>query len=317
MAKYVFSNVIGSFVFDEKFKLADKVLFKDLSQYKNKKNSEEKLKNKYKDIKGISEEQLSKILQFFKNNKYFTDFYKKNLALTKEGIRDAVKDDVLIIQAINNIEDIEKVINILVKRLRDWYSFYNPEFSQSIESHEKFVELILKKDKKELLKEINIKKEETMGKDFSKKDLEPIMSLAKEISQLYDFRKKQESYLGSLMKGVCPNLAEVAGVLIGARLIEGAGSLRHLATLPSSVIQLIGAEKALFRHIRNKKNLPPKFGFIFAHNLIQRNMKNSGKAARTLADKIGIAVRVDYFKGKFIGDKLRKEVEEKLSIKIN
>ena len=74
-------------------------------------------------------------------------------------------------EAINNIEDIEKVINILVKRLRDWYGFYNPEFSESIESHEKFVELILKKDKEELLKELKIKKEESMGKDFSKEEL--------------------------------------------------------------------------------------------------------------------------------------------------
>ena len=309
-AKYIFSNLIGSFVFDENFKVVDKILFKNL-EYKNKNKFEEKLKNKYKDIKALEENQLKKILLFFKNNRYFSDFYKKNLLLTKEKIKGSVSDDLLIIQTISNIEDIDKVINILVKRLRDWYSLYNPEFSRSIENHEKFVELILKKNKEELLKEIKVEKEESMGNDLSKGDLEPIMNLAKEITQLYSFRKKQETYLEVLMKKTSPNLTEIAGVLIGAKLIEEAGSLKHLATLPSSVIQLLGAEKALFRHIRNKKNLPPKFGVIFAHALIQKNMKNAGKVARTLADKIAIAVKVDYFKGEFIGDKLKKGLEER------
>ena len=312
MAKYIFSNLISSFVFDENFKVVDKILFKDIKQFENKNQFENKLKNKYKDAKvTIEEHQLKKILLFFKNNRYFSDFYKKNLLLTKEKIKGSVSDDLLIIQTISNIEDIDKVINILVKRLRDWYSLYNPEFSRSIENHEKFVELILNKTKEELLKEIKVKKEESMGNDLSKENLEPIMSLAKEVAQLYNFRKKQETYLEVLMKKTSPNLTELAGVLIGAKLIEEAGSLKHLATLPSSVIQLLGAEKALFRHIRNKKNLPPKFGVIFAHTLIQKNMKDAGKVARTLADKIAIAVKVDYFKGEFIGDKLRKELEKR------
>lgn len=316
MAKYIFSNLIGSFAFDEKFEVVDKILFKDLGQYKNKSHYEEKLKNKYKDAKDAEKSQLNEILLFFKNNKYFNNFYKKNLILTKEKIKDSVKDDLLIIQTISNIEDADKVTNILIKRLRDWYSFYNPEFSESIDNHEKFVELILKKNKEELLKEIKIKKEESMGRDFSKEDLEPIRNLAKEINNLFDFRKRQEMYLENLMKKTCPNLAEVAGISIGAKLIKVAGSLRNLALLPASVIQLLGAEKALFRHIRNKKNLPPKFGVIFAHKLVQKNAKEAGKAARSLADKITIAVKVDYFKGNFIGDKLKKELEEKFKDEI-
>ncbi|MBL7054393.1 hypothetical protein ISS05_01395 [Candidatus Woesearchaeota archaeon] len=311
MAKYIFSNLVGSFAFDEKFKVVDKILFKNLSEYKNKDKSEKRLINKYKDAKKADENQLKKILLFFKNNQYFNEFYKKNLLLTKEKIKESVKDDVLIIQTISNIEDIDKVINMLVKRLRDWYAFYNPEFSESIEGHEDFVKLILKKNKKELLREIKVKEEESMGGDFSKENLEPIMNLAKEVNELYNFRNKQGEYLEKLMKKICPSMAEVAGVLIGAKLIEVAGSLKHLAMLPASVIQLLGAEKALFRHIKNKKNLPPKFGVLFEHKFIQKNFKNSGKAARTLADKICIAVKVDYFKGKFIGDKLNKELDEK------
>lgn len=312
MTKYIFSNLIGSFVFDEKIKVVEKILFDDINQYIGKKVTEDKLKSKNKDaVIEFDEKILIKILDFFKDNKYYSDFYKKNLELTKQKIRDSVKDDILIIQAINNIDDIEKSINILVKRLRDWYSFYNPETEEDIESHEKFVELVLKEKKEDLLKHLKIKKQESMGADFSKEDLLPIKKLAEEIQELYEFRKKQESYLESLMKKLCPNLSEVAGYLIGAKLIEIAGSLKHLVIMPSSTIQLLGAEKALFRHIRNKKNLPPKFGILFNHTLVQKNISQSGKVARALADSISIAVKVDYFKGQYIGDKLKKQLEEK------
>jgi nucleolar protein 56 len=310
MAKYIFTNVIGSFVFDKQLRVIDKTIFKSIEQYKNKRQFEEKLRKKHNAV-DIDEGKIAKVLLLFKERKYFAHFYKTNLALTKEKIRDSVGDDTLIVQAINNIDDISKAINILVKRLRDWYGFYNPEFSESVENHETFVELLLKKSKEELLTEIKIRKEESMGKDLAKADVEPMLNLAEGISQLFNLRKKQEAYLEKVMKRACPNLTEVAGVLIGARLIEAAGNLRHLALMPSSVIQVLGAEKALFRHLRNKKNLPPKFGLIFAHKLIQNNMQEAGKAARALADKISIAVRVDYFKGGFVGDKLKGELEEK------
>jgi nucleolar protein 56 len=116
------------------------------------------------------------------------------------------------------------------------------------------------------------------------------------------------------MKTNCPNLNELAGTLIGAKLISIAGSLRKLAMFPASTVQLLGAEKALFRHMKNKKRyLPPKYGVLHEHKYIQQNPKKyHGKIARLLADKIAIAVKIDYFKGDFKGDKLKKQVEEKI-----
>ncbi|MEA2038124.1 MAG: hypothetical protein U9O94_11555 [Nanoarchaeota archaeon] len=307
--KYIFSNILGTFVFNEHFNILDRKLFSNSEQYINKEKTEKEFSNKYKNLKKPERKELKKILLYFNNRQFFNDFYKRNIELTKKEIRNSVKDDLLIMQTINNLNDLDKVINIMIKRLREWYSLHNPEFSHSLKNQESFVDLILKKQKKELLKELN--KEETMGADFSKEDLEPIMDLAKEVSQLYQLRNKQENYLEELMKKVAPNLLAIAGAKIGARLIEQAGSLKSLMLFPASTIQLLGAEKALFRHMKTKAKAP-KYGFIREHPLISKNPRQlHGKIARTLADKLCLAIKVDYFKGEFIGDKLLKEVEAK------
>ena len=315
MAKYIFSNVLGSFVFDERFNLDDSILFKDLKDFENKKQYEETLLKKHKQVKKPDNNEIKKILSFFKDKQYFSGFSSKNLLLTKQQIRASVNEDMLITQAISNIEEIDKIANLLVKRLREWYELYNPEFSKSIHDNEKFAELILKKKKKELLDELKIKKEEAMGKDLSNEDLEPILLLAKQVNGLYGLRKEHEKYLGLLMKKYCPNLNEVAGALIGAKLLEHAGSLKRLVLMPASTIQILGAEKALFRHLKtNKKSKPPKFGILIRHTLISRvGREDYGKVARALADKISIAVKVDYFKGKFIGDEVKEGLEIKFA----
>jgi nucleolar protein 56 len=304
MSKYIFSNLIGAFVFDGKFNLEDSILLKDLKDFENKEKFEEKLSKKHKDLKKPNNNELKTILNFFKNKKYYSDFYSKNLQLTKKQIKESVNEDLLIIQAVSNIVEIDKISNILVKRLREWYSLYNPEFVKSIFDNEKFVELILKKTKKE---------SDSMGAELDKKDLDPILSLASQINNLFEFRKNNETYLENLMKKYCPNLNEIAGTLIGAKLLEKAGSLRRLVLMPASTIQILGAEKALFRHLKTKKKAkPPKFGLLFMHPLFSKaRRENYGKIARALGDKIAIAVKIDYFKGKFLGDKLKKGLEDK------
>jgi nucleolar protein 56 len=115
------------------------------------------------------------------------------------------------------------------------------------------------------------------------------------------------------MMNYCPNIYSLTGGLIGAKLLEKTKSLRHMAFLPSSTIQLLGAEKALFRHLRNKKIRPPKHGLILSHPLVMDAKRaDRGAAARMFAAKISIAARVDYFHGEFIGDQLREELEKQL-----
>lgn len=310
---------------DSSFKLVEKIDIKDAEQdFSNWLDEEKKVIDKYKKNElfylGYKPEKLEgiKLTQDPKKIRGLIDFLKqykerirtRDISFTKKRVKDSVKEYSFIIQAINNIEEINRAANMLVKRLREWYELYLPEFSRGLESHEKFVDLILKRNKEKLLQEINLEAKNSMGADISFTDLKPIMNLAENIKKLYELRDKHEQYLDALMKEFCPNVHAVAGTLVAAKLIAHAGSLMGLAKLPASTVQLLGAEKALFRHLKTGSR-PPKYGVIFQHPLMNKIKKDErGKAARMLADKITIAARVDAFKGKFIGDKLKKEVEE-------
>ena len=308
---YLFSNILGVFIFDEKFNVVDKVLFNSLEDYKNKDKFIEQIKNQHKNLQEPNEEIIRKILLHFKNKQFFDDFYKKNLELTKIDLKNSVSNDILLMQALNSVEEIGKSINLLIKRLREWYELYNPEFSRATESHERFVKEILEYEKIELLKKLGVKIDESMGADFKQEDLEPIRSLTHQIYNLYQLKKAQIEYISNLMDDFCPNIKAVCEVLVGAKLIEQAGSLKRLSEMPASTIQILGAEKALYRHMKTGAK-PPKHGIIVNHPLIAKaSDKMHGKIARALSDKISIAAKIDYFKGKFIGDKLRKGLEDK------
>ena len=308
---YLFTNVLGAFVFDDKFNVVDSILFNDIEEYQNKEKSVEKLKSKHKNLKETDENSLKNILIHFKNNNFFTDFYSKNIELTKIDLRNSVTKDILLMQSINSVEETDKAVSILIKRLREWYQLHNPEFSRATDDNEEFVKEILDKKKSELLKKLSIEQKNSVGADLAQEDLEPIKSLAHQVYDLIQLRKAQIQYISTLMDGLCPNLKAVCDVIVGAKLIEHAGSLKRLSEMPASTIQILGAETALFRHMKTGSR-PPKHGVIIGHSLIAKApMKMHGRVARALADKISIAAKVDYFRGKFIGDKLIKLLEEK------
>ena len=136
-----------------------------------------------------------------------------------------------------------------------------------------------------------------MGGTTSEGDLARVKTLAHLAVQLGSIRDSLNGYVESQMKKVSPNVAEVAGATIGARLMAKAGGLDRLAVLPASTIQILGAEKALFRSLRTGAR-PPKHGILFQHQAVHTAPKwQRGKIARTLANKIAIAARVDYYRG--------------------
>ena len=234
---------------------------------------------------------------------------QKNIERTRTLVRESVNPDLFILNAVNNIEDLQRIENLLVKRLREWYALYFPESEKNLPVNPEFLMHVLMGDKHKSMGEMGLK--DSMGADLGKKELEEIKKLATAIEKIYQEEKHLSNYLNDTMLAHCPNLHAVAGHTIGAKLMRGAGSLKKLAMMRSSTIQLIGAEKALFRHIRTGAK-PPKYGYLLQHPIVQRSKKEDrGRAARMLADKIFIAARVDYFKGKFIGDDLIKEVEVK------
>ena len=251
-----------------------------------------------------------------------------SMAIAKLKIKTSSEHrDLIIAQAIQTLDDLDRTVNLFMSRLREWYGVHFPELDRLVDKHETYARLIeLIGDRENFsisnLKETSMQEERatklsqaatnSMGAELKVVDLNQIRILSKDVLSLYELRKGMEKYVDATMESVAPNTRAVAGALLGARLISIAGSLRNLAMRPASTIQVLGAEKALFRSLKTGAR-PPKHGLIFQHALLHDAKRwQRGKIARALAGKIAIAVRTDAFNGKFVGDSLKKAVEKRL-----
>jgi len=151
----------------------------------------------------------------------------------------------------------------------------------------------------------------SMGSTTNQEDMKQIQSIALNCYSLQQERERLTKYLETQMTREMPNFTELAGAVIGAKLLAKAGGKKKLAFLPSSTIQVIGAEKALFLHFK-KGTKGPKYGYLFQHPLIKSALQsNKGRLARSLAAKLSIAARKDYFGNTSNADNLKKEIEER------
>lgn len=221
------------------------------------------------------------------------------------------------------IDVLTKIINMSTERLEEWYAIYFPELK--LEDKEKFIQAVLLLDKTHIsmtelsklvgqqkAEEVNEKAKTSLGADIKKEDLAECQAFASAITMLYRAKKQQEEYQQKLAKELCPNMCTVAGPEIAAKLVAHVGSLRRLAMMPSSTIQVIGAEKALFKHLKNRKIQPPKHGLLFQHASISGSPKQvRGKIARALANKITLAAKADAFTHRDIGVQLQKDFESR------
>ncbi len=246
-------------------------------------------------------ENLDKYLNIDKNE--FCEIYRE-IALYKIKENSKLEDNHLI-QAINSIDDIDESINKLVERIREWYALYFPEM-ENIRNNETYIKLIAENKTKEKIIEIkpevfpiNLNENE---EDIKKEDLNIINTFAKSIYELQKNRLKIEEYIENKMDSIAPNLKNLVGSSLGAKLISHAGGIKRLSTYPSSTVQIMGAEKALFRHLKNGDR-PPKYGLIYQHpNVRGSKWWNRGKIARLLASKISLAVRKDVYSKDFDPD---------------
>jgi nucleolar protein 56 len=166
---------------------------------------------------------------------------------------------------------------------------------------------------KEKAEEITAAARRSMGAEIAEPDLAVLQSFCGLMLDLNKFRGKSESYVEEVLKEVAPNMAAIVGSALSARLISIAGSLNNLAKMPASTLQVLGAEKALFRSLKTGAR-PPKHGVIFQYTAIHQSPRwQRGKIARTLSGKLSIAARVDAFGGTFMGDKLRDDVNKKIN----
>ena len=207
-------------------------------------------------------------------------------------------DDKHLIQAINSIDEIDESISKLIERIREWYALYFPEMDL-IKNNETYIKLIYENKTKEEI--INAKSDAfpedmlDIEDDINPQDLDIMNNYAKSIYELQQTRENIIDYIDAKMESVAPNLRLLVGASLGAKLISHAGGLKRLASYPSSTVQIMGAEKALFRHLKSGDR-PPKYGLIYQHPQV-RGAKwwNRGKIARMLAGRISLAARKDVF----------------------
>lgn len=243
------------------------------------------------------------------------------------------RSDNMIIQSIALLDQLDKDINTFSMRVKEWYSYHFPELVKIASDNYMYCRLAkLLGNRKDMAEDILDKIEEitmdsgkasailsaskmSMGMDVSPIDLINIMSFSSRVISLTEYRKSLVDYLHKRMTSVAPNLSTLIGDVVGARLISHAGSLTSLAKYPASTVQILGAEKALFRALKNKGNTP-KYGLIFHSTFIGRaGAKNKGRISRYLANKCSIASRIDCFTdhpNTVFGEKLRDQVENRL-----
>ncbi|MEM2874415.1 MAG: hypothetical protein QW567_00100 [Candidatus Hadarchaeales archaeon] len=252
------------------------------------------------------------------------------LLMTEIRMRsESERRDRLVIQAVNIMDEIDKFANILMGQIREWYSTHFPELDRLVPDHEEYLKLVMDLGTRDEFTTDAIRRSldvpeararrieeaarSSLGGEFGPRDTEALKSCLGEVARLYGLRKKIAEYIDGLMTEVAPNLKAVVGGTIGARLISLAGGLKQLAKMPSSTIQVLGAEKALFRALKTRAR-PPKHGVIYQYPEIRgAQRKKRGKIARALSGKIAIAARVDAMAGEFIGDKLASDLKARIA----
>merc|ERR1719198_2355904 len=241
------------------------------------------------------------------------------------------KVDTMIIQAVGLLDDLDKELNNFAMRLREWYGWHFPELGKIVTenlAYAKTVKLLGLKTKAkesnfgsigipdEIAAEVARAAETSMGTEITEEDLSNIMTLCEHVIELTEYRASLAEYLKLRMNAIAPNLTYMIGELVGARLISHAGSLMNLAKHPSSTVQILGAEKALFRALKTKK-APPKYGLIYHASLVGQSAPAlKGKISRVLAAKLSLCCRMDALGDQTdptLGKEFKEYVEQRLA----
>jgi nucleolar protein 56 len=233
--------------------------------------------------------------------------------------------DLHIIQAINTLDETDKMINLLSSRLREWYGLHFPELDNMIDTISGYSKIVMagRRDNltqntylaagfpEEKAEMLSLLQKKSRGGQISDENFAIVKSIAKQILEFFDLRQSLEKHIESQMELVAPNISVILGSAVGARVLAKAGSLKRLATMPASTIQVLGAEKALFRALKTGAQ-PPKHGLLFQHQLVHAAPRwQRGKIARVIAAKAAIGARVDVF-----GAGRNDTLLEKLNIRV-
>ncbi|MBU3905283.1 MAG: rRNA biogenesis protein [Nanoarchaeota archaeon] len=320
MVKYISACILGVFVIEDD-KIIDKVLFR-----KNAKDIAEKLNaititEEYKELKakydvGYQEPDYlnANIRKIALEVKFVEDQGELNKLMseisverTKLLISAKEKRDKLIIQAVCALNDLDKLLNYMSERLREWYGLHYPELR--VKDHEKLSEFIEEYGVRENFPEFD----ESMGMKLEESDVKILKEYAKQTKNMYKLKKKIVAYLEDVVPKEIPNINALLGPVLAARLLSHAGSLEKLAKMPSSKLQLVGAEKALFKYLKGDQKSVPRFGILFTHpDISTAPREKQGKIARYLSAKLTLAARADFYSKEDISKRLVSEYKAKL-----
>ncbi len=234
--------------------------------------------------------------------------------------------DLHIIQAIDSLDEVDKIANGLGSRLREWYGLHFPELENIVDSINGYAQIVIAGRRESLTREVfeeagfpeskvemlSLVSKRSRGGDIADVNLSIVQSIAKEILDFSELRRELEERIEAGMQEIAPNLSTILGTAVGARMLKRAGSLNRLASLPASTIQVLGAEKALFRSLKTGSQ-PPKHGLLFQHAMVHAAPRwQRGKIARAVAAKAVIAARVDIY-----GEGINNTLLEKLNIRVD
>lgn len=219
------------------------------------------------------------------------------------------KIDMMVVQAVALLEDLDKEINKYAMRAKEWYGWHFPELAKAINDNIAYAKIVLAMktrfnardtDFSDFLEEEDVQKVRdaamiSMGTEIADEDIENICRLCSEVVNGAKYREQLSAYLTSRMQTIAPNLTTMVGEQIGARLIQKAGSLLSLAKYPSSTVQILGAEKALFRALKQRQ-ATPKYGILYNAQVVAKApQSNKGTMSRVLAAKTSLSARIDVF----------------------
>ena len=284
-------------------------------------------------IREISKHKLNYLIHAgFAENEYDAHMQLRQFALdysSNKVRRISEKLDLHISQSINALDELDKIINVIGTRLREWYGLHFPELDyliQNIFTYAEIVKLAGNRNNIDLnmLENLGIESkraemilvavQRSKGGDILEENLSIIKKLANEVIMQTELRKILAQQIEEMMEKIAPNIKELLTATVGARLMAKAGSLQKLSVMPASTIQIIGAEKALFRSLKTGAP-PPKHGILFQHPILHSAPKwQRGKMARAIASKVAIAARIDLFrngeKDLHISEQLNKRIAE-------
>lgn len=268
----------------------------------------------------VAEKRLGRIAKvtafdssFIRSEKFGYDkdlLRQASMRLARESL---VEEDpgAYITEQIRAYDDLVGTCNLMSERLREWYGLHFPELEKHVNDR-KYAELVAADPSRESISQVVGIEGESAGAEMTPDDLQAIKTLAISASEMFRARSAIEASIQSKMRKEAINLSAVAGPIIGARLISLSGGMTRLAGMPTSTVQLLGAEKAMFRHLKDG-SMPPKHGIIFQHPAVHKAPYwQRGKIARALAGRISLAAKADFYGDRDISSDLVAHLERRI-----